>query len=179
MSSVTGLTSISIPDSVPEIESRSSHGCTSLTSVFLGRGVTSISLDAFAYCAGLTAIEVDDLNPAYSSLDGVLFDHDRTKLILFPESKTGDYSIPSSVTFIDSDAFSGSTGLTSVTIGHGVAFIYHNAFTGCTGLTSITIPDSVTDIGRSAFGRCSASPQFPLVTASNTVMRMRSPAALG
>ena len=77
---------------------------------------------------------------------------------------TGDLVIPSTVTYNDvsytvtsigSYAFSGCSGLTSVTIPDGVTSIGDDAFRGCSGLTSVTIPDGVTTIGNSAFRGCS------------------------
>mgnify|MGYP006070962085 CR=1 FL=1 len=61
----------------------------------------------------------------------------------------------SNVTKIDSYAFSGYSGLTSITIPDSVTSIGRYAFSGCSGLTSITIPDSVTSIGMRAFNGCS------------------------
>ena len=58
------------------------------------------------------------------------------------------------VTLIAMFAFSGCTGLTSITIPDSVTSIGWGAFDGCTGLTSITIPDSVTSIGYEAFDDC-------------------------
>ena len=52
-------------------------------------------------------------------------------------------------------AFSGCSGLTSLTIPSGVTSIGYRAFSGCSGLTSLTIPSSVTEIGESAFQGCS------------------------
>ena len=63
-------------------------------------------------------------------------------------------TIPNSVTSIENEAFSGCFGLTSVTIGSGVTSIGDNAFDGCYGLTSITIPNSVTTIGNYVFYCC-------------------------
>ena len=65
-------------------------------------------------------------------------------------------TIPSSVTSIGKSAFSGCTGLTSVTIPNSVTTIGWSAFSGCAGLTSVTIPNSVTEIGWSAFEGCTA-----------------------
>jgi hypothetical protein len=63
-------------------------------------------------------------------------------------------NIPNSVTSIEGSAFSGCTGLTSVTIPNSVTSIGGSAFYGCTSLTSITIPNSVTSIEGSAFYGC-------------------------
>ncbi|MCR5137090.1 MAG: leucine-rich repeat protein [Oscillospiraceae bacterium] len=65
-------------------------------------------------------------------------------------------TLPESVTSIGTSAFSGCTGLTSITIPESVTSIGMNAFSGCTGLTSITLPESVTSIGTSAFRGCSS-----------------------
>ena len=63
-------------------------------------------------------------------------------------------TIPSSVTSIGDGAFEGCSGLTSVTIPSGVTSIESSAFSGCRGLTSVTIPSSVTSIGEYAFSWC-------------------------
>ena len=62
-------------------------------------------------------------------------------------------TIPSSVTRIESMAFSG-TGLTSVTIPDSVTSIGSMAFYKCASLTSVTIPNSVKTIGRMTFSGC-------------------------
>ena len=64
-------------------------------------------------------------------------------------------TIPNSVISIGGSAFYDCTGLTSVTIPDSVASIGEDAFSGCKGLASVTIPDSVTSIGAYAFQGCS------------------------
>ena len=59
------------------------------------------------------------------------------------------------LTSISSGAFSGCSGLQSVTIPSSVTSIGDNAFSGCSGLKSVIIPSSVTSIGSAAFSSCS------------------------
>jgi hypothetical protein len=105
--------------------------------------------DAFDGAIGLTNIIVDEANSVYSSADGVLFNKTKTKLLLYPEGKSGNYTIPSSVTNIVIGAFENCARLTSVTIPDSVTSIGERAFENCIGLTSITIPGSVKIIGGS------------------------------
>ena len=63
-------------------------------------------------------------------------------------------TIPEGVTSIGEGTFYNCTGLTSITIPEGVTMIGQYAFSGCTGLTSVTIPKSVTSIDYSAFYNC-------------------------
>lgn len=170
-----------IPDSVTNICVGAFLSCARLTSVSIPKDVTWIATlrsgddipqigpYAFYGCSSLVAINVDLANPAYSSLDGVLFDKSRTTLLQCPAGKAGDYAIPDGVGEIRKYALSGCTKLTSISIPDTVARISafpqdswaapwdgwaHGAFHGCTGLTSITLPGSVTSIGYGAFYGC-------------------------
>ena len=153
--SCRGLTSVTIPSSVTSIGSSAFSSCSGLTSVTIPSSVTSIGNHAFSYCYGLTTITVEPTNGAYSSEDGVLFNKSMAVIIQCPVGKTGTCLIPSSVTSIESFAFSSCSGLTSVTIPSSVTSIGSGAFTNCYGLTSVTIPSSVTSIGSDAFTHCS------------------------
>lgn len=109
---------------------------------------------AFSVCNGLRQFTVVSGNKQYSCQDGVLFNKSGSKLICYPRGKTGAYSIPSTVTDIVDSAFSGCTGLTSVTISSTVTSIGDYAFNFCQNLPTVTIPSSVTNIGAMAFCYC-------------------------
>jgi len=162
----TGITSVTIPNSVTYISSTAFCGCTGLTSMTIPNGVKDISGSAFSKCTNLNAIIVATDNDYYSSVKGVLFDKSKTKIVIYPGGKQGGYTIPNSVTTIGKSAFDGCIGLTSVTIPHGVTKIEQSAFYSCTGLTSITIANSVTKIGDHAFCDCSG---LTAVTIGNSV----------
>ncbi len=130
--------------------------CDSLTSVYFGNGVTSIDVDAFDRCDSLKSITVDENNKNYSSQDGVLFNKDKTELILYPVGNKTSYNIPDSVTSIGNGAFGACDSLKSITIPNSVTSIGEGAFSGCNSLTSITIPNSVTSIGDGAFSWCNS-----------------------
>jgi len=128
--------------------------CTGLTSITIPNSVTSIGLRAFRNCIGLKNITVDSTNTNYTSLNGVLYNKSMAQLIASPTGISGNFSIPNSVTSIDEYAFYYCTGLTSITIPNSVTSIGSNAFSECRSLTSVTIPDSVTSIGSVAFRFC-------------------------
>ena len=101
-----------IPVSVVTVGSSAFQDCTNLNVVNIPASVTTINASAFLNCSGI--ITINNLNPNYSGTDGVLFNKTQTALIQCPNSKTGNYNIPSSVTAIGGGAFYGCTGLTSI-----------------------------------------------------------------
>jgi hypothetical protein len=158
-----------IPDGVVTVANSAFSLCSSLTNITLPSSVTSIGSYAFSQCSSLATITVDDLNPAYSSAAGVLFDRSQTKLIQYPGGKAGSYTIPSGVTNVVSCAFLDCTRLTSITIPGGIASIADDAFHGCRGLTSVTILDGVAGIGTGAFDACTSLTNVALPDSVTTI----------
>jgi len=148
------LASITILANVTSSGSLTFDGCASLTNITLGKSVTNVRASAFIDCHTLTSITVDELNPAYRSLAGVLFNKDQTVLIRYPADKAGDYTIPGGVLSVANSAFESCIYLTGLTIPDSATNIGTYAFSGCIGLTKVTFGSSVTHIGNSAFETC-------------------------
>ncbi|MDR3294171.1 MAG: leucine-rich repeat protein [Clostridiales bacterium] len=164
-----GLTSITLPN-ITSIEYYAFSNCSGLTEITFPN-ITSIGTRAFGGCSGLTAFNVDDDNLYYSSSDGVLYNKDKTTLILYPQGKTGAFTSPDSVTSIGNHAFESCVGLTSVTLPYvtsiefavfalcsltSISFpalisIEEEALAGCTLLTEITLPATLVNIELGAF----------------------------
>ena len=165
----SGLTSVTIPDSVTRIGHSAFSGCNSAlfdTTTIPGvrlvngwvvgyesglsgavdlSGARGIGDFAFSSCSGLTSVTIPDSvtligNSAFYNCSGLT-----------------SVTIPDSVTSIERSVFSGCSGLTSVTIPDSVTSIELYAFYNCSGLTSVTIPDSVTRIGSHAFSGCNSA----------------------
>ena len=122
----TTLISIEIGDGITSIGSWAFYKCSGLTSVIIPDSVIYIGKHVFDECLGLTSVHI---GTGVTSIDNATFD-----------GCTGLTSIviPDSVTSIGQYAFNGCKGLTKVTIGSGVTSIDTYAFLDCTSLTSIT-----------------------------------------
>ncbi|MFA6172767.1 MAG: leucine-rich repeat domain-containing protein [Kiritimatiellales bacterium] len=117
--------------------------------------VTKVSISAFQYCSGLTAIITDINSTSFSSADGVLFNKNQTTLFQYPRGKTGIYTVPNSITNIGDRAFSTCTELTDITIPDSVTLIGVAAFRECSKLVSITLPNGISAIDDQLFYGCS------------------------
>ena len=131
-----GLTNITLPNNVTNIGNFAFSGCTGLTNITIPKNVTNIGVRAFDGCTGLTSINVDSQNSQYHSVDNCLIETASKTLIA--GCKNSVIPDDGSVTSIGWSAFSGCTGLTSITIPDSVTSIGDSAFLNCDGLTTIT-----------------------------------------
>ncbi len=149
-----------IPDSVTTVKDGAFSNCLLLTSLTIGKNLTSIDIyhgsyldTPFSGCSSLTAIYVSEQNEYYCDIDGVLFNKEKTRLEQYPYAKQGPFTIPDSViSYLNEELgegygdlnFSGCTGLTELTIPANI-----NSFFGlstCPALTAIHVDDANPDI---------------------------------
>ena len=138
----TNLTSVTIPNSVTNIDNYAFHNCIGLEYIVISNSVKSIGNSAFHGCTNLTSVTIGN---RVTSIGNSAF-HGCTNLT--------SVTIGNRVTSIGESAFSGCSDLTSVTIPNSVTRIGDSAFSGCINLTSATIGNRVVRIGESAFRDC-------------------------
>ena len=151
----TNVTGVTIPNSITSIGDEAFYRCTGLTTVTVPGSVTNIQRGPFTYCTNLREIVVEESNPAYRSLDGVLFNKAQTLLLQCPGARTGSYTVPSGVTNVAYAAFYYCTGLTNITLASTILTVEDYAVSYCSGLISLTIPNGIQDLKTWAFSSCS------------------------
>lgn len=158
------LTSVELPNSITSI-SQFAFACTRIGSMVIPESVTSIGQGAFYNC------EISDLSfttPLAALGKGAFCRCNGLKSVVLSDQITAieDYTflscsnltsleIPSSVTTVGEEAFSG-TGLTSMALPSNVATIGFGAFSNCSNLASVTLPEGLTAISDYLFSRCTA-----------------------
>ena len=157
--SCSKLTSIDIPNKVSKIDDNTFTNCSSLKNVSIGSGCTSISTVAFINAYSIDEITVAEDNKNFTSVDGVLYNNDKTTLVLYPKNRAGEFVVPDTVTSIADYAFDNAPKLTKVTIGENVKSVGTGAFRNCNSLETVIFKDSDTvqkTIGDYAFNNCPA-----------------------
>lgn len=146
----TGIASITIPESVTEINTGAFYTCTSLTEVNLSNAekLGTIGDNAFFNCTKLTTVNLSSATTLQTI--GVQ---------AFQGTRITSITIPESVTQIGAQAFLG-TGITSITIPASVTDIGGTTgwtFAGCTKLNTVTFKgETPPTIGANVFANCNA-----------------------
>lgn len=168
-----------IESGVTGVGSGAFTGCTGVKRVGVSDTVEKLDLKAFSGCTALEAFAVAEGNKTYASVDGVLFDAGKTRLICYPAGKSGSsYTVPETVKEIEKSAFAGAklesigmsdtvtaigegafsncAKLKSVVLSKGLAELKASLFSGCSSLAAISVPDSVKTLGEGVFSGCSS-----------------------
>lgn len=126
---------------IENIQSYAFSECTSLSSVKFPSSLRQIYGNAFSQNSALQAVTFND------GLDGIGGS-------AFSNTGLTTVTLPNSLTYLGSSAFSSCKDLASISIGTGITEIPYNCFSGCNALTSVDLPEHVTSIGGSAYSYC-------------------------
>ena len=174
----TNITSCEINDGSRILLQYSFENCSLLNEISIPSNVVYITKYSFVGCSSLSAINVEEENTNYTSIDGLWVDKNKTKIIYIPLAIT-KISIPDSFTSIEAKAFSICSSVEELTLpslfDHALSYYFNSivpsslkkvtinsgdipgyAFSNCSSLTSITIGNNVKSIGDSAFSHCSS-----------------------
>lgn len=152
-----GLESVIFKGNVQKIGKNAFKDCSSLKSIFIPASVNFMGTSPFRGCKNLVEIKADPKSKNYKTVDSVLFNKSKSKLICFPAcTDIVEYMIPDSVTNISDWAFCDCESLKKVTIPDSVYEIGEGAFYNCTSLKELIIPESVSRIDDIAFRGCTS-----------------------
>jgi len=128
--------------------------CTGVTSVSIPESVDSINVSAFHGCKNLLEINVVEANSYFKSIDGVLFDKPGKVLLRFPDAKSTEYIVPDGVNKLASFSF-GSNSLRKLSLSVSVLSIEFAAI-DCDNLSELNLSTSLEIIGSQSI-RCPAA----------------------
>ena len=155
------LERVTLASTVRYLGTRSLVQCPQLKNITIPKGLVSISINDFQGDDALEWISVNSNNAKYTAQDGVLYSKDMKTLIFYPPAKNAEsFTIPSSVTKIDSRACRENSYLKTITIPEesGTVKMENYAFDHCRNLTKINIETSnMPTIDSTSFSSCNVN----------------------
>jgi len=147
------LKGLILPEGLEVIEPYAFLGCYSITSIRIPASVKEMYGSSFA-CCNIEAYEVDDCNPYYTAIDGVVYSKDLQTLVAFPTYYPNKhYKVLPGTKIIGRGAFMSSCVNTVELPKQGLTTIEYEAFE-CSNISSIELPDSVVEVQENAFEFC-------------------------
>ena len=153
------LETITLPDNVVSLGETVFYGCYDLTTLTLSKNLESFNGAMVSSCSSLQNVSVgaDGVGVNYASVNGVLYNADKTTLVMYPLGKEdAELTVESTVTAIAENAFSGNENIEKVILPEGLVEINYRAFYNCTALVEVNVPSTVQLVGEGAFYYCSS-----------------------
>ena len=133
-----------------------------VNTVNLSKTVPDFAVSSVFGTSTLKAVNVEDGNPYYQAIEGVLYNGDVTRLLFYPADKAGEYVVPETIKEIEPSTFANKSNLTGIVLHAGIEKIGGDAFKSCSGLLRVEfktpqVGEAVVDlvIGDGAFYSCS------------------------
>ena len=124
--------------------------------------VTKIKTGCFEECSTLESITVAEGNENFQSEDGVLYNKDKTVLLVVPAAKSGTLQIAASTKEIQDRAAINCKQITELETPLGLRKIGNRSFYRCSSLKEVILPDLLESLGAYAFADCTSLERFVL-----------------
>lgn len=129
----------------------------SITSLTVHADAKTVVFSAFAGCASLAEVIVEEGNESYASDGGIVYNKNKTEFVFVP-SAIKEVVVSDTITSIG-DIFR-YTGIESLNVGVGVEQIAAEAFKDCGNLATVTLNDKITEIKDGTFRGCTSLSTF-------------------
>lgn len=166
----TTLRFVNLPSNTETIYPNAFNGCSELESVYIPSSVTYIGGGAFSNCPSLTNFMVSEDSPMFSGGNGMLFNYQESRLVACGGGVNGSVFVPDGIRSIENSAFKG-VRVSSVVIPSSVSFIGSETFSGCELLTSITLPSSISSVEERTFENCTGLKQIVVLATTPPQVR--------
>ncbi|MBQ4198397.1 MAG: leucine-rich repeat protein, partial [Kiritimatiellae bacterium] len=123
---------------VTRIDYGAFYGCDEMTEIVIPATVSQIDIWAFNGCTALERITVDEANPYYKSIDGMLYTKNGETLVFCPRGRTGAIVVADGTRAISVQAVYDCDGIESVAIPDSVEYIAYQAFAYCDNLATVS-----------------------------------------
>lgn len=133
------LMRIPMPNALTTIEDLAFMGCNGITELTIPSEVSVIGDGIVKDCQNIERISVENDNSNFASVDGVLFNKNQDRLIIFPVNHSMEYTVPEGVKTIAPYAFVNSKKLKSVSLPSSMSIIGQDAFIGCVNLQTLKV----------------------------------------
>lgn len=169
----SNLKEVNLPNSISSIGEGAFNDC-NIEKIILGKNLKTIGKGVFANCANLKNIEVDENNPYFQSIDGVLYSKDMKVLYAYPIGKKDEsFTIPNEVEVIYDEAFKNTSNLKEIIINEGsnLKTIGRLVFFSASNLEVITLENAtkLELIGSQAFSCCDSLVEITLPRSNLTL----------
>ncbi len=137
-SNAANLESIEIPSLVTEIYYATFANCDSLEEITIPKNITDIRVNAFGYCDSLINFVVSEENANFTTIDGMICNKEKNKLLCFPSGRTGEFTIPEEIQEVDYETFEGLENLEILNVNKNCTSIQLNIY-NCKNLKAINV----------------------------------------
>ena len=173
--SCESLTQITIPNTVTTIGRAAFAGCLGLKEITLPASVATLGSRAFTNCNNLKSIKVSSANEFFSAdAYGVVYNKDKTVLVLIPGGLAGSYTIPEGVVIVGKDAVCNGKKLTGITFPSTLTAIEEYALSNCSALTDAWFKGNAPVIAEFAFEDTTLTARYPVGDTSWTAEKLQN-----